>query len=125
VIKVVLCLRRLPTLSPEEFYSYWLENHGPLVRSHAATLRIRRYCQGHTFIDPRTDPAAAARGCEVPPFDGIAEVSWDSLEELIEATSTKEGRAAGRELLEDERKFIDLANSSMFYVHEHEIISAK
>jgi uncharacterized protein (TIGR02118 family) len=122
MIKIVFCLRRLPTLSPDEFYAYWLENHGPLVRSHATTLRIRRYTQGHTFTDPRTEPAVVARGCEIPAFDGIAEVSWDNIEELIEAASTAEGRAAGNALLEDERRFIDLANSSMFYVNEHEIV---
>jgi uncharacterized protein (TIGR02118 family) len=123
VIKIVFCLRRLPTLSPDEFYRYWLENHGPLVRSNAETLRIRRYTQGHTFTDPRIDPAVAARGCRVDPFDGVAEVSWDSVEDLIDAASSAEGRSAGRALLEDERRFIDLSNSSMFYVHEHEIVA--
>lgn len=122
MIKVVFCLRRLPTLSPAEFYRYWLESHGPLVRSHADALRIRRYTQGHTFSDPRTDPAIQARGCQAPPFDGVAEVYWDSVEDLVEAASSPEGRAAGRELLEDERRFIDLPNSSMFYVHEYEIV---
>ena len=57
MIKIVFCVRRLPTLSPDEFYRYWLESHGPLVRRHAAALRIRRYTQGHTFTDPRIDPA--------------------------------------------------------------------
>jgi uncharacterized protein (TIGR02118 family) len=121
VIKIVFCLRRLPSLSADEFYRYWLENHGPLVRSHAQTLHIRRYTQGHTFTDPRTAPAVEARGCEARAYDGVAEVSWDSVEELVEAGSTPEGRAAGRALLEDERRFIDLPNSSMFYVHEHEL----
>ncbi len=123
MIKVVFCLRRLQTVSPDEFCRYWLENHGALVRSHAATLRIRRYTQGHTFTDPRTDPAVAARGCQMPPYDGIAEVYWDSVEDLIEAADTPEGRAAGRALLDDERRFIDLPNSSLFYVREHEIVA--
>jgi uncharacterized protein (TIGR02118 family) len=122
VIKIVFCLRRLETLSSGEFYRYWLESHGPLVRSHAPALRIRRYTQGRTFADPRTDPAIAARGCQVPAFDGVAEVYWDSVEDLLQAASSPEGRAAGRELLEDERRFIDLPNSSMFYVHEHEMV---
>jgi uncharacterized protein (TIGR02118 family) len=122
MIKVVFCLRRLPTLSSAEFYRYWLENHGPLVRSHADALRIRRYTQGHTFSDPRTDPAIQARGCQAPPIDGVAEVYWDSVEDLLEAAGAPEGRAAGRGLLEDERRFIDLPNSSMFYVREHEIV---
>jgi hypothetical protein len=63
-----------------------------------------------------------ARGCQVPAFDGVAEVYWDSVEDLLEAAGAPQGRAAGRELLEDERRFIDLPNSSMFYVNEHEIV---
>ena len=122
MIKIVFCLKRLPTMPTEEFYRYWLENHGPLVRSHASTLRIRRYTQGHTFTDPRTSPAIEARGC-VTAYDGVAEVYWDSIDDLVEATSTPEGRAAGRALLDDERRFIDLPNSAMFYVDEHEIVS--
>jgi uncharacterized protein (TIGR02118 family) len=123
MIKIVLCLRRLPTLSHDEFYRYWLEHHGPLVRNHAQALRIRRYTQGHTFADPRIDPAVDARGCQVPAYDGVAEVYWDSVEDLVEAGSSTQGRTAGRALLEDERKFIDLANSSLFYVREHEIVA--
>jgi uncharacterized protein (TIGR02118 family) len=122
VIKVVFCLRRLPTLSSDEFYRHWFQSHGPLVRSHADALRIRRYTQGHTFSDPRTDPAIQARGCQAPPFDGVAEVYWGSVEDLLEAAGAPEGREAARELLEDERRFIDLPNSSMFYVREHEIV---
>jgi uncharacterized protein (TIGR02118 family) len=122
MIRIVLCMRRLPTLSPDAFYRYWLESHGPLVRRHAPALRIRRYTQGHTFTDPRIDPAVEARGCRVQPYDGLAEVWWDSIEDLIEAAMTPEGRSAGKALLQDERTFIDLPNSSMFYVREHEIV---
>ena len=123
MIKIVFCLRRLPSRSSEEFYRYWLENHGPLVRSHAATLRIRRYTQGHTFSDPRVDPAVDARGCRLPAFDGVAELWWDSVEDLVEASSSRAGLGAGRALLEDERRFIDLPNSSLFFVREHEIVA--
>ncbi|OBK27081.1 hypothetical protein A5634_01445 [Mycobacterium asiaticum] len=123
MIKIVFCLRRLPTLSPDEFYRYWLESHGPLVRSHAATLGIRRYTQGHGITDSRLDPAAAARGCQVPPYDGVAELYWDSIEDMIAASSSAQGRQAGRALLEDERRFIDLENSSLFFVRDHEIVA--
>ena len=53
MIKLVFCLRRLPTLSAPEFHRYWVEDHAELVRQHASTLRIRRYTQNHTFSDPR------------------------------------------------------------------------
>jgi uncharacterized protein (TIGR02118 family) len=123
MIKIVMCLRRVPTLSPDEFYRYWLEHHGPLVRRHAEALRIRRYTQGHTFTDPRIAPAVDARGCQVPSYDGVAEVYWDSIDDLMAGGSSREGREAGRALLEDERRFIDLANSALFYVREHEIVA--
>jgi uncharacterized protein (TIGR02118 family) len=123
MIKIVMCLRRVPTLSPAEFYRYWLEHHGPLVRRHAEALRIRRYTQGHTFTDPRIAPAVDARGCQVPSYDGVAEVYWDSIDDLVAGGSSREGREAGRALLEDERRFIDLANSALFYVREHEIVA--
>ena len=123
MIKIVFCPRRLPSLSRDEFYRYWLENHGPLVRSHAATLRIRRYTQGHTFSDPRVDPAADARGCRLPPYDGVPELWWGSIEDLVEASSSSAGLEVGRALLEDERRFIDLPNSSLFFVREHEIVA--
>jgi hypothetical protein len=41
---------------------------------------------------------------------------------LAAATATPEGRAAGAALLEDERKFIDLASSPLFWAREHEVI---
>jgi EthD domain len=123
MIKLVFCLRRLPTLSAPEFHRYWVEDHAELVRQHAPTLRIRRYTQNHTFSDPRLSPAIEARGGQIDPFDGVAELWWDSVEDLFEARCTAEGQIAGRALLSDERTFIDLPNSPLFFTNEHLIIS--
>jgi hypothetical protein len=35
MIKLVFCLRRLPTLSKSKFHRYWADNHAELVRQHA------------------------------------------------------------------------------------------
>ena len=102
---------------------YWLQNHGPLVRRRAKVLRICRYRQGHSFADARVARAADARGCQGPPYDGVAEVYWETIEDLLDGAGSPEGRAAGRALLEDERGFIDLPNSALFFVSEHEIVS--
>lgn len=123
MIKIVFCLRRLPALSPDEFYRYWLDTHGPLVRSYAAALRIRRYTQGHGIADPRLNAAAEVRGCAVPPFDGVAEIYWDSVEEMFTASASAKGREAGRALLEDERRFIDLPHSSLFVARDYELVT--
>ena len=124
IVKLIFCLRRLPSLSPEAFRRYWLEQHGPLVRSHADALNIRRYVQSHGFEVPGGFPAATARGCAVPAYDGVAELWWDSMESMAAPGTTPEGRAAGRALLEDERKFLDLPNCTLFVSEEQEVISA-
>lgn len=121
MIKLVFCLRRLPRLSRAEFQRYWRETHGPLVRSHATVLRIRRYVQLHTRDTPMNAALAAGRGAPAE-YDGIAELWWESLEDLTAAVQSPEGRVAGDALLEDERRFIDLAHSPLWLADEHEVI---
>ncbi|UCE87150.1 MAG: EthD domain-containing protein [Deltaproteobacteria bacterium] len=120
MIKLSFCVRRRSDLSPETFHRYWREVHAPLVERHAAALRMRRYVQCHTLEDAANDALRASRGAGEP-FDGIAEVYWDSRQALEAALATPEGRDAGRELLEDERNFIDLAGSSLFLTEEQRI----
>jgi uncharacterized protein (TIGR02118 family) len=122
MIKIIFCLRRKPGLSVEEFQRYWREDHAALVRRHAPALKIRRYVQSHTFDDPRIAAGLAVRGSQIEPYDGVAELWWDSIEDLIDVRLTEEGRAGGRELLEDEREFINMAESPIFYAHESVVI---
>ncbi len=120
MIKLVFCLRRLPTLSREEFQHYWYNTHAPLVRSHAEVLGIRRYVQVHSFEDSLSAGLQRSRGGPAP-YDGVAELWYDSLEALGERSP--ERTQAGRELLEDERRFIDLANSPLWFAEEKGVVS--
>jgi len=122
VIKIVFCLRRLPSLSPEQFHDHWKNQHAPLVRACAPALNIVRYVQSRGVFDPRLQGAIDVRGPRDAPYDGIAEVWWESLDAALAAGSTPEGRAAGRRLLEDERRFIDLANSPIMYADETVVV---
>jgi uncharacterized protein (TIGR02118 family) len=121
MIKLVFCLRRREDLSREEFHRYWLEEHGPLVRSHAETLGIRRYVQVHSIDDAISLAVAGPRNPPAP-YDGVAELWFDSLEALAAAGSTEEGRAAGAALLADEKTFIDLERSPLLLADEHAVI---
>ncbi|WP_019873288.1 EthD domain-containing protein [Sporichthya polymorpha] len=122
MIKLVFCLRRRESLSHTEFARYWREEHAPLVRAHAETLRIRRYVQSLGVTDPRLAPAVEARWPGGAPFDGVAELWWDSVEDLAAVQADLAGRAAGRALLEDERRFIDLAHSPIFFTEESVVL---
>ena len=121
MIKLTFCLRRRPDLSREAFYDYWLNQHGPLVRSHQAALRMRRYVQVHGRELKLAIGMVAARGAPAP-YDGVAELWYDGIDDLEAMASDPAARRAGRELLEDERKFIDHANSPLWFGEEHEIV---
>lgn len=121
MIKLVFCLRRLPHLSRAEFQRYWRETHGPLVRRHAATLDIRRYLQLHTLDHPLQDALRASRGGPEA-FDGVAELWWESREALESTLRDPAGQQAAAELLEDERRFIDLARSPLWIGEEHAVV---
>ena len=123
MVKLVFCLRRLPHLSREEFQRYWRETHGPLVRTHAGALRIRRYVQVHTLDDPLQDALRASRGGPEA-FDGVAELWWESRTEFAAAIADPAGQQAARELLDDERRFIDLASSPLWIGEELPIVGS-
>jgi uncharacterized protein (TIGR02118 family) len=121
MIKIIFCLRRRAGMSLEAFDAYWRNTHAPLVAKHKEVLRIRRYVQSTRSDSKLAEIAATVRGAPEP-YDGVAELWYDSWEDLAAGFSTEEGRAAGRALLEDERHFIDLANSPIFFTNEREII---
>jgi uncharacterized protein (TIGR02118 family) len=124
MIKLVFTLRRREDMTREEFQRYWREQHAPLVERHADALRIRRYVQVHARDTDLDEAVSGSRGSEPRFYDGVAELWWDSLEELVAAYSTEAGQAAGQALLEDEQRFIDLPRSPLWLGEENVVIDA-
>jgi len=121
MIKLVFALRRRSDLSVEEFQTYWRETHAPLVAARADLLKIRRYVQVHTKDLDGLHAAFQQRNGGAPlPYDGVAELWFDSLDQL--GSDDPAARQAQAELLADEANFIDLSNSPMWMSEEHEIV---
>ncbi len=119
-VKLVYCLRRRPGLSLEEFQRTWLHEHGPLVKRLRERLPgMRRYVQSHLIPGPASDGIRASRAA-AEPYDGVTEVWLDSLADLG-AASGGEAAEAAQQLLEDERRFLDLPRCAVFVTEEHEI----
>jgi uncharacterized protein (TIGR02118 family) len=118
MIKLVFCLRRRPELTREAFQKYWRETHGPLVRERAGAIGCLRYVQVHTGYDGVNEALRATRGGPEP-CDGVAEL-W--FEDGAALASDDCGRRAALELLEDERKCIDLVRSPLWMADEHELV---
>ena len=123
MIKLVFVIRRREELTPEEFHRYWLEEHGPLARRLLESLGARRYVQTHTIASDLNAALAATRGT-AEAYDGIAEVSWDSIDALLAAAGSDEGQRINATLTEDEARFIDFERSSLFLTEEHPIIES-
>ncbi len=119
MIKLVYVIRRRADLTPAAFRTRWL-SHGPLVSEVAEAIRARRYIQSHTIDTPLNAMLADSRGM-AEGYDGITEVWWDNMEELVAGMSSAESLDAQRRLLADEREFIDLENSFVFLTEEHPI----
>jgi uncharacterized protein (TIGR02118 family) len=120
MVKLVFIIRRREDLGTEEFHKYWLEKHGPLVRSFADAIRARKYVQSHT-VRPDFNAMLAQARAMGEAYDGITEVWWESIEDMMAGLDTVEGRKANRALAEDEAKFIDHKRSFIFMTEEHTI----
>jgi|TARA_Y100000310_G_scaffold342703_1_gene447004 uncharacterized protein (TIGR02118 family) len=119
--RLTYLLRRSPDYSFEDFQNYWREVHGPLVSKHATTLKIVRYVQVHTVSNPddqKPAPADSPRGQMLKPYDGVAELWFRHRDDVVQAMQSTEGQAAQEELLQDERKFIDLKRSPGWFCYE-------
>jgi uncharacterized protein (TIGR02118 family) len=117
MIKLTFCLHRLPALSRKAFQEYWLDQHAPLVAKYREALRIRRYVQLHSTTANLNEAVRTSRGAPEM-YDGVAQLWWDDLDDVVTAMSSLEGQAAGSALLEDERKFVDLSRSPLFFGEE-------
>jgi uncharacterized protein (TIGR02118 family) len=122
VLKLTFCLHRLAPLSLAEFQDYWLHKHGPLVRSLQPALGMVRYVQLHRLSGDLADGMRRVRGAPEH-YDGVAELWWESEETYRAARRNPEAREAGRVLLEDEAKFIDLPRSPL-WLNREEVIYA-
>ena len=122
MIKLTFCLHTACQISPASSSRntgsrtlrcrWW--RHADVLRQSAP------YVQKHSVTDPMNDAIRASRGAPEM-YDGVAELWWDSLADIT-ADPTPERAAAGQALLEDERKFIDLPRSPLFFGMEKVIV---
>lgn len=120
MIKLVYCLSKRDDVDEAEFYRYWLNDHGPLVRGFADAIGAVKYIQSHTCEADLNDVFIASRGLE-PAYDGITEVWWPDRDALEQGMNSEAGQAAHAALKEDESKFIDFSRSRVFMTQEHTI----
>ena len=105
-------------MSRQDFQDYWLNSHAPLFQKLADAYRTKKYVQCHTIDTPLNDSIRESRGM-LQEYDGVAEVWFESEQDLIEAMSSPEGQEVSAILLKDESNFLDHTKSTAFIATEH------
>jgi uncharacterized protein (TIGR02118 family) len=105
MVKLVYCITKKATLTDKEFFDYWKNVHGPIG---SRIPRLRKLVQSHRLA------VARFRG----DYDGVAELWFDSLEDLQAARQSPEWKASS----EDEVNFIDHGKIALFVSEEHRIL---
>ncbi len=122
MLKIIICMKRKPGMSRAEFLRYWKEDHARVVTEVAPAMGMRRNVHNHTITTPIDERLRQGRGAEMDDYDGVAESWFDSVDALVSATSSGEGRRAAQRLAEDEARFIDFSRSRIFFVEEHIVV---
>jgi uncharacterized protein (TIGR02118 family) len=117
MIRQTSIVYRLPHLTRAGFDDYWRKTHAPLIASVAKVLGIREYVQ----LCPVDDhsPLAKLNGLAC---DGIALVSFDSVQAVVSCNAVPEAREAIALIRQDEARFIDRARTTIIWGTEREII---
>ena len=109
MIKYIICATRKAGMTHEEFSVYWRNQHGPLVRSVPEFMpHVRKYVQCHLVGE--AVPLGAAGD-----YDGVAELWFDSVDELVNAFNEPRYLEIIRP---DELKFVDLSKCISFVTEE-------
>ncbi|THG98645.1 hypothetical protein EW026_g3584 [Hermanssonia centrifuga] len=95
-IRIIGLIKRRPDITLEEFKERWGTRHaGILVSTRAVREKIVRYSQ--------PSEALAAAGVPIAPYDGMAEMWVDKIEDLLELFQDEEFQ---KNVLPDEANFL-------------------
>jgi hypothetical protein len=118
MLKIIFCIKRKAGLTRAEFRQHWRE-HAKIVAAASGPMGIRRNIQNHTVETALDERIRTNRGAEMDDYDGVAESWFASMDALMAATATEEGRRHARLVAEDEARFVDFSRSRVFFVEEH------
>lgn len=112
MVKLVALLRRREGLTKAEFDRWWIDRHAPIAKR----LPGLRGYRINLISDAYAYTSAGEERLTAPPYDGTAELWFDSVEAMEAAFATPLGQDAGRDA--------DAHTSARvhFYTEEHVMI---
>jgi uncharacterized protein (TIGR02118 family) len=103
MFKMMILLKKKPTLTDEEFAKYWLETHAPLASKMPG---LRKYVVNVVRRPPNREPD----------YHGVVELWFDDIEVMRKAFTTPEGAATQK----DTEAFA--SSVTTMYIDEHSVL---
>jgi hypothetical protein len=120
MLKISYLMRRLPSLTLEEFQSYWSEKHPQAAPKDAfSTLGVKRYVQVLPLETDARNLVIGPRTGLVEPFDGMAELWVEDIEAIERDWSTDKAKEYLNIFFKDEQNFIDWTRSTILVSKEN------
>jgi uncharacterized protein (TIGR02118 family) len=114
MIKLCILVPRRADITLEEFKAHWKNIHAPLFSSQPEVKRyVKRYVQVHST-------GKSLDQFPIAPFDGIAEIWFDKMEDINEVFGTANYLET---IAPDEAKFIDRDKILWIYAEENIVIA--
>lgn len=120
MFKVMFCMRRRAGMTREQFQERWRGRHAEIALSRLHSIGASRYIQNHTLTGELNGSLQSSRGAPEP-FDGVAELWFESVADIEGTFTQADARRAMRALLADEPEFIDIEASPIFVVEERSL----
>lgn len=106
---LIVCIRRRPGMTAQQFSRYWRDHHGPLIQ---ACADFKRHLAGYVQYHMLDGNGEVARMFGVSAdYDGVAVLQFHSLGAMQQAFSEPAYLADVRP---DEANFVDLEGSMSF-----------
>ena len=110
MVKVVRFVKRRKDLTHEQFKAYWLNKHSQLEKMVMEKTPMRKIVA--------TFPTGETVGGKEPPFDGMVELYFDSIEDMRATFASEIPKIMRR----DEENFVDLSGEAIRVVTEEYVM---
>ena len=118
MVKLMFIAYRKPGMTHDDYVAR-VAQHAELVCTVKDVTRMRRYVQVHPLPEEVNEGFLAARGMTIDDIpDGMAEVWWDSVEDMYAGFSGDEGAKAAQLLVEDEARFLNVERCVAFLAED-------
>ena len=118
MFKITMLVKKKAGLSDDEFRARW-QAHSAKVLTFREALRIRHYAK---TLPLRSDQPATLRDTLPFAWDAMGELWYDSQADCNAARESAAGQAALAVLREDEKTFVDLAQSVLWFGEEIRVL---